>query len=86
MINLNSNTGLATVKNTAKAFANAGETEASIRANIFKAQDRYNSRGDLIKGNGLAATGAIIRRGRKILIDLERYGQWLAGQSGRTAQ
>jgi hypothetical protein len=71
-------TALATVKNAALHFAQAGETPSSIRANIFKSEDRYNSRGDLIKGNGLAKTGAIIRRGRKILIDIDRYGAWLA--------
>jgi hypothetical protein len=74
-------TALATVKNAAIHFAQAGETPASIRANIFKSEDRYNSRGDLIKGNGLGKTGAIIRRGRKILIDIERYGAWLSGRA-----
>ena len=73
---------LATVKNTAKAFCNAGETENAIRANVFKAEDRINSRGEKIPGNGLAASGAIIRRGGKILIDLDRYGAWLAGRAG----
>lgn len=70
---------LATVEKTAEAFANAGETPAAIRANIFKSADRHNSRGEKIKGNGLAAAGAIIRRGRKVLIDIDRYGAWLAG-------
>lgn len=72
---------LATVNNAAKHFQEAGETPSSIRANIFKSEDRFNSRGELIKGNGLAKTGAIIRRGRKILIDIDRYGAWLAGSS-----
>ena len=70
---------LATVEVTAKAFANAGQTLSAIRANIFKSEDRQNSRGEKIAGNGLAAAGAIIRRGRKVLIDLDRYGAWLAG-------
>lgn len=70
---------LATVENTAKAYAAAGQTPAAIRANIFKSSDRKNSRGELIRGNGLAATGAIIRRGRKVLIDLDKYGAWLSG-------
>jgi hypothetical protein len=69
---------LATVENTAKTFAAAGQTPAAIRANIFKSADRKNSRGELICGNGLANTGAIIRRGRKVLIDLDKYGAWLA--------
>ena len=70
---------LATVANTAKAFADAGQTPLAIRANIFKAEDRLNSRGEKIHGNGLAAAGAVIRRGRRVLIDLDRYGAWLAG-------
>ena len=70
---------LATVENAAKAFEAAGLTPSAIRAHLFKAEDRLNSRGEKIPGNGLAATGAIIRRGRKILIDLDRYGAWLAG-------
>jgi len=72
---------LATVEKTAEVFADAGETPAAIRANIFKAEDRLNSRGEKIKGNGLAAAGAIIRRGRKVLIDINRYGAWLAGEA-----
>jgi len=72
---------LATVANAARIFESTGATTASIRAHIFKAEDRFNSRGERIPGNGLAATGAIIRQGRKILIDVERYGTWLAGGS-----
>lgn len=70
---------LATVKKTAEIYADAGETEAAIRARIFNATDRLNSRGEKINGNGLAATGAIVRLGRKILIDLDLYGAYLAG-------
>lgn len=72
---------LATVENAAKHFANAGQTPGAIRCNVFKAEDRLNSRGEKIPGNGLAAYGAIIRRGRRVLIDLNRYGAWLAGQT-----
>lgn len=70
---------LVTVNNAAKHFSEAGKTALAIRADIFKAEDRLNSRGDKIQGNGLAQYGAIIRRGRKVLIDLDRYGAWLAG-------
>ena len=73
---------LATIEKTAEVFANAGETPAAIRANIFKAADRVNSRGEKIRGNGLAAAGAIVRRGRKLLVDIVRYGAWLAVRAG----
>lgn len=72
---------LATIEKAAEVFADAGETPAAIRANIFKSADRFNSRGEKIKGNGLAASGAIIRRGRKVLLDIDRYGAWLAGRA-----
>ena len=72
---------LATVENAAKHFANAGQTPGAIRCNVFKADSRLNSRGETIPGNGLAAHSAIIRRGRRVLIDLDRYGAWLAGQA-----
>ncbi len=75
---------LATIERAAEIFADAGETPSAIRANVFKAADRYNSRGEKIPGNGLAAAAAIVRRGRKVLIDLDRYGAWLAGRT--TAQ
>ena len=72
---------LATVENAAKIFADAGETPSAIRANIFKAADRFNSRGERIPGNGLGQTGAIVRRGRKILIVVPIYAAWLAGRA-----
>ncbi len=72
---------LATVEIAAAYFADAGETPPAIRANIFKAADRTNSRGEKISGNGLEKYGAIIRRGRKVLIDLDRYAAWLAGRA-----
>src|SRR5689334_13471799 len=65
---------LVTVEIASGIFADAGKTPAAIRADIFKAGDRFNSRGDRIAGNGLAEHGAVIRRGRKVLIDVNRYG------------
>lgn len=71
---------IVTVDVLASIFADAGKTPSAIRADIFKAEDRLNSRGDKIAGNGLAAHGAVIRRGRKVLLDVHRYGNWLAGR------
>lgn len=71
---------IVTVDVLASIYADAGKTPSAIRADIFKAEDRLNSRGDRISGNGLAAHGAIVRRGRKVLIDVHRYGNWLAGR------
>ncbi|MGO8754209.1 MAG: hypothetical protein ACLQHK_03135 [Gallionellaceae bacterium] len=72
---------LSNVKNLPSFFPTAGLTEAAIRGDIFKSEDRFDSQGRKIAGNGLAATGAIIRRGRKVLIDVNKYGEWLANGS-----
>ena len=49
----------------------------AMRHLIFQAEDRKDSHGSVIPGNGLAKTGAIIRIGRKVLIDLDRFDDWL---------
>ena len=71
---------IVTVDVLAQIFADAGKTQSAIRADIFKAEDRLNSRGERIAGNGLAAHGALIKIGRKRLINVNRYGNWLAGK------
>ena len=72
---------LSTVKNLPSQFPLANLTTAAIQGHIFKAEDRIDSKGRKIPGNGLAATGAIIRRGRKVLIDVDRYAAWLLAGS-----
>ena len=52
-------------------------SQASLRHLIFSAQDRLNSKGEVIPGNGLAP--AIIRVGRKVLIDLDEFDNWVEG-------
>ena len=70
---------LSTVRNLPSCFPLLGLTTAAIQGHIFKSADRFDSRGQKIPGNGLAASGAIIRRGRKVLIDVNKYAAWLAG-------
>jgi hypothetical protein len=70
---------LSTVKNLSSQFPLLGLTPAAIQGHIFKSQDRFDSKGRKIEGNGLAKTGAIIRRGRKVLIDVDKYASWLSG-------
>lgn len=50
-------------------------SEASLRHLIFNAQGRINSKGETIRGNGLDR--ALIRVGRKVLIDLDEMALWL---------
>lgn len=52
-------------------------SQLALRDLIFKAADRQNSRGDRIRGNGLAEAGAIIRIGRKVLFDVDAFEAWL---------
>lgn len=73
---------ISTVNNLPTFFPTANLTPAKIRAQIFKSEDRFDSQGGRILGNGLAESGAIIRRKgtRTLLIDVSRYGDWLAGK------
>ena len=57
-------------------------TEPSLRNLIFKAEPRQSSRG-VIPGNGLLECGAIVRVGRKVLIDEGRFIEWIRAQSAK---
>ncbi len=50
-------------------------TVSALRHLIFQAEDRVASTGQVIKGNGLSR--AIIRVGRKVLIDLDEFDRWI---------
>ncbi len=52
-------------------------TDPGLRHQLFNSKSRVDSRGGVIPGNGLEEAGAIIRIGRKLLIDLDRYDSWL---------
>lgn len=53
-------------------------TPAALRALILNAEDRLNSRGERIPGNGLAEAGAIVRVGRRVLIVEQAFLRWLS--------
>lgn len=55
-------------------------TEASQRALVYASEDRVASGGRVIKGNGLAEAGAIVRVGRRVLIDERAFFRWIAAQ------
>ena len=80
-ISVNNLPQLSTVKNLPKFFPMLDLTDSAIRGHIFKADERYDSKGRRIPGNGLNETGAIIHRGRKVLIDVDKYAAWLAAGS-----
>ena len=53
-------------------------TPPALRNYILNAEDRLNSRGERIPGNGLAEAGAIVRVGRRVLISESRFFGWIA--------
>jgi hypothetical protein len=55
-------------------------TQPALRNLILNAEDRFNSKGERIAGNGLVAAGAIVRLGRRVYIDEEKFFCWLANQ------
>lgn len=57
-------------------------TQPALRHLIFQASPRQSSKGE-IKGNGLDK--AIVRVGRKVLIDEGRFFDWLAAQNAAGA-
>lgn len=57
-------------------------TEAALRHLIFKSRARINSRGESTATNGLMECGAIIRIGRRILVDLDKFDCWVDRHSG----
>ena len=51
-------------------------TKNSLRHLIFNSRPRYSASGEAIGGNGLVEAGAIIRIGRKVLIDAPKFREW----------
>lgn len=60
--------------NTVRQFAerNPAFSEASLRWKIAKAEE-----------NGLAEAGAILRHGRRVLIDADKFFNWLESRQNR---
>ncbi len=52
-------------------------TPAALRDLKFKAHDRKNSRGEIIKGNGTGPAGVWVQIGAKVLIDLDALDRWI---------
>lgn len=69
---------LYTVKQFALAYP--AFTESSLRNLIFKAGLRHSSKGE-VTGNGLLECGAIVRLGRRILIDDHAFIAWVRSRA-----
>jgi hypothetical protein len=59
-------------------------TPAALRNLIFKAEPRKSSLGE-IPGNGLIEAGAILRVGRKVLIDEDQFFAWVRRKNSARA-
>ena len=52
-------------------------SEPALRDLKFKSNDRENSRGETIKGNGTGPAGVWVQIGAKVLIDLSAADRWI---------
>lgn len=59
---------------------NPAFTRPAMRNYIFKGETRQSTKGE-IPGNGLIEAGAILRVGRKILVDEDRFFDWVRQQN-----
>lgn len=59
---------------------NPAFTPGALRNLIFKAKSRHSSRGE-VPGNGLTECGAVIRLGRRVLLDEREFLAWV-GRGG----
>ncbi len=68
-----SNRRLSTIKNVPSKYPDANFTESGLRWLVFNAKD-----------NGFSS--CIVRIGRKVLIDLARFENWLDEQAAKGGQ
>lgn len=54
----------------------------ALRNLVFKSEDRTNSRGEVIRGNGLGCHNAVVRIGRRVYINQDGFERWLSEQIG----
>jgi len=69
---------LVTVKQLVQLNGYSWLSESALRHLLFAAKPRQNSRGEELPSNGLAT--AIIRIGRKVLLDLDEFDAWIDAQ------
>lgn len=50
---------------------------AALRDLKFKANDRKNSRGETIRGNGTGPAGVWVQIGAKVLVDISAFDRWI---------
>ena len=84
-ITKNKNTELATVNQLPQKLGYTDWlTPSMVRHHIFASGKRIGADGEPLPTNGLKETGAIVRLGRKILIDVEKYRTWVLSHTAVT--
>jgi hypothetical protein len=58
-------------------------TESAFRNLVSDAEDRIDSRGGRIPGNGLIECGAVFRLQRRVLVNLDALDLWLLSHAGK---
>lgn len=66
---------LVSVKELTSRSENSWLSVPTLRHYIFHAEARYAADGSIIPGNGLGK--AILRVGRKVLIDVQAFDEWV---------
>ena len=61
-------------------------TGPALRDMKFKAYDRKNSRGEIIKGNGTGPAGVWVQIGAKVLVDLDALDRWIESHKSVAAE
>lgn len=56
-------------------------TENAVRHYIFYSKERPSADGGMLPANGLAEAGALVRIGRKILISVPEFRNWIRSHS-----
>lgn len=74
---------LRTVKQVVADPDYAWLSASALRHMIFNAKPRWNSKGEACFGNGMVEAGCLIRVGRRVLIDLDAFDEWLGSQRER---
>lgn len=73
---------------TVAAFAERHRTwttQAALRSQILNSGPRVNSKGEKVAGNGMLEAGVILRLGRRVLLNEEKFFAWLTQQQGKAA-
>lgn len=52
-------------------------SEASLRYHIFRAKQRKDTTDGEVKPNGMEECGALVRVGRRVLINEEKFFEWI---------